>query len=798
MTSSLNLNTPGRTHLQGPRHEGLQAVSTSSTNINVSNNKNKLSLAKASSRKPSLNFKPCSPRRSTISKESGKDVFALEQDRKHNSRKLLPSPPHDSDLNVGDTVDVPGRMHGIVRFVGAVKQKNGMFVGVELSKEFSSKGKNSGDVDGVSYFSTSIPGAGIFLPLNRVTLRISTPLLSESSQILTPMTPVVSGVKTTISGSNLYTPQTPGFSKFSQSVGLRLKSSPQERNTLRQSLSRPDSPLRKPQTFLQPTNVSPTRKTSAKYGSITPRNFGQSVRGTQDSRDPIKRPIGTPRNSKKTSLEIRSTSALGHLMHGDNNNHETIPIIKQRNSNHTSLDSSSSDRTHVNSEEISRLRAQLEERDRQLSEQAVSLAEMEKALAEVQNLMDSDIGCRTNRNSVEDKEVFQLRAMLREKNEKISMLTAEFDSHRADFRSTIDTLEMASTETERVYEQRLGELLQEIKNLVDRTQDVDNFAKQLKQLEELVQELEEGLEDARRAEVEARGEVEYLRGEVERTRAELKREREISADNLKTGYNGDGEVVTKELEQRDDEIRGLKKIIHSLSRDSVQDLVKNLPRSPTKQGLPTSEEPRPIKVQCDSKNDMRENSDLGQVVESKASPIEELQHYEDSRRDSLSALSSGTATQVTSTARNSRGTVTGYNDCNFRSTLEHIKGGPSKEMMTPESDAYSSTNESFCELCETTGHDILICAKVFASCSSRPTQDSQNINGGLSSYPDDKTIPSLTSKTQYLSSQQMTANQIVFEPIAGKESGLVNMDKWCAVCEHEGHESIDCPFEDTL
>ncbi|RKF64687.1 putative tip elongation protein 1 [Golovinomyces cichoracearum] len=797
MNSSLKLNTPGQSYLQGPRPEGFQAASASSTSINLSNSKNNLSLGKTSSRKPSLNFKPCSPRRPTLYKESGKDVFASEQDFNQNSRKMLPSPPHDSDLNLGDVVDVPGRMHGTVRFVGAVKKKNGIFVGVELSKEFSSKGKNSGDVDGVSYFSTSIPGAGIFLPLNRVTLRIATPSLSESSQVLTPMTPIVSGAKSMISGSNLFTPQTPGFSKFSQSVGPRLKSSPHERNPLRQSLSRPDSPLRKPQNFLQPTILSPTRKNSAKYGHMTPRNFGQSVRGTQDSRDPIKRSIGTPRNSKKTSLEIRSTSAMGNFMQVDNN-HETKPIVKLRDSNHTSLDSSSSDRTHVNNEEIIRLRAQLEERDRQLSEQAASLTEMEKALAEVQNLMDSDIGCRVNRNSVDDKEVFQLRAMLREKNDKISTLTAEFDSHRADFRSTIDTLEMASTETERVYEQRLGELLQEIKDLVDRTQDVDNVAKQLKQLEELVQELEEGLEDARRAEVEARGEVEYLRGEVERTRAELRRERGKSADNLKIGYNGDEEVVTKELEQRDDEIRGLKKIIHSLSRDSVQDLVQNLPRSPTKQGLPTNEEPKPIKVRCDSKKDMRENSDLSQAVEAKTSPIEELQQCEDSRRDSLSALSSGTATQVNSTARNSRGTVIGYSDRKFRSTLEHIKGSQSKEMMNPESDAYSSTNESFCELCETTGHDILICAKVFASCSSRPTESSQNINDGLSSYSDDKTVPSFSSKTQYLPSQQMTANQIDIEPIAGKESGLVNMDKWCAVCEHEGHESIDCPFEDTL
>ena len=52
------------------------------------------------------------------------------------------------DLDVGDLVDVPGGMHGIVRFIGNVQGKNGIFAGVELGEEFPGRGKNSGDVDG--------------------------------------------------------------------------------------------------------------------------------------------------------------------------------------------------------------------------------------------------------------------------------------------------------------------------------------------------------------------------------------------------------------------------------------------------------------------------------------------------------------------------------------------------------------------------------------------------------------------------------------------------------------------------
>lgn len=52
------------------------------------------------------------------------------------------------DLGVGDVVDVPGGMHGTVKFIGEVKGKKGIFAGVELSREWAARGKNDGDVEG--------------------------------------------------------------------------------------------------------------------------------------------------------------------------------------------------------------------------------------------------------------------------------------------------------------------------------------------------------------------------------------------------------------------------------------------------------------------------------------------------------------------------------------------------------------------------------------------------------------------------------------------------------------------------
>lgn len=53
-----------------------------------------------------------------------------------------------ADIEVGDLVDVPGGMHGTVKFVGSVRGKKGVFAGVELSEEFAMRGKNDGEVDG--------------------------------------------------------------------------------------------------------------------------------------------------------------------------------------------------------------------------------------------------------------------------------------------------------------------------------------------------------------------------------------------------------------------------------------------------------------------------------------------------------------------------------------------------------------------------------------------------------------------------------------------------------------------------
>lgn len=520
-------------------------------------------------------------------------------------------------------------------------------------------------------------------------------------------------------------------------------------------------------------------------------------------------------------------------------------------------------------DELQNLKMKLEERDRQLKEQTSSLAEMENSIAELQSSMPRHSSVGTIRGSrgsgIDDMDAPQLRAALREKNEKIAMLTADFDAHRADFRSTIDTLELASTETERVYERRVEDLSQEIRELQDRGDDVESVAQQLKQLEELVQELEEGLEDARRGEAEARGEVEFLRGEVERGRSELRREREKAAAALKgAGAVMDGGISpngsSREVEQRDDEIRGLKAIIHSLSRDAVPDLgnSKNGNRRISKQrnsniSQTNGHSEDQLAEERHAREILeREVKELEGLVDRKTYREEELEHEIERLRNVANApnkhASSGSngfsertiMPSKRSSGRDSRGIMNEWREPT--SPQNHRPSGHLESM--PEADCHSTVTDGsnlWCEICETGGHDILTCTNMFVNPNggndNHPSRDAPKsspesqrtgrdvVIEGLkgmaisSATPEKEHAISPLSPASKMSNNNVNNNNhhhndgataiitsrspesrmpdpMNGDMVAGKASGVVNETKWCALCERDGHESVDCPFDD--
>ncbi|PGG98967.1 hypothetical protein AJ79_08742 [Helicocarpus griseus UAMH5409] len=672
------------------------------------------------------------------------------------------------DIQVGDTVNVPGGMYGTVKYLGAVAGKPGRFAGVELAPEHAGRGKNNGDVDGRSYFTTSQPGSGIFVPMN-------------NSKYVSK--------RTTSVGS---TPPTPSKPNFSKSVGPGAGPGPMSVNRpkfRRPSLPRPESPRASPPKL----NLTALRTPSG-FSKSTPANGG-----------------GVPRTPLKAS---RPPSRPSSRISVESNNHAQTPGSVMRHETRTpGLED------HEPWDRVRYLEKQLRDRDKQLEDQASTLAEFQKSITELEGL-----------------DALQVRAQLREKNEKIAALTAEFDNHRADFRSTLDTLEVAATETERVYERRLEELMQANRELQERGEDVETVARQLKQLEELVSELEEGLEDARRGEAEARGEVEFLRGEVERTRLELKQEKEKPAA-LRVG-GGDGHASSKDLDQKDDEIRGLKAIIHSLSRGEPAGLSQM-----NGGGANNGDHQDPDRF---ARLEHR-IQELEALTDRKSYRIEELERElqektqnQQLNRRSLPRNRSGTITSsplkhqhapgVNHTHTLSDRTVVpnDWHDASSSPSNDRDSNGqyfspprhnePVRQLgVMPESDSRSSSTDDggalWCEICETSGHDILTCTNMFgagAGNAKKPealkaAANANNPNGGANGY---NKSPNASVDSP---SSQRTGRDVVMEglrglsiggltasmsPVAGKASGVVDESKWCALCERDGHESIDCPFEE--
>ena len=776
-----------------------------------------------------------------------------------NSRTATDDKNANQNLEVGDVVDVPGSMHGTIKFIGEVKGKKGHFAGVELSREFAAKGKNDGDVDGyvlgsnigidlsnqecsVRYFTTSVRGAGIFLPSNKAYKRLS-PTLSSDSMPPTPDTPNLGSSYLVSKGKEpkVYTPTSSSNSKFSQSLGPGRGHSPDFKPKSRPSLPRPESPIRKaqnagPTSSGRPSVGAPKLSRSLIGGpryaqSPTPAKFGSSIKGgtTGDTgRKPVNFNKPTPITPNNPRSQSRSNSRLGPEVMFDEDSDNTpvgVAKIKQAQSSQQGTESDSN-----LGDEVQRLKQMLEVRERQLEKQTYDLEEMQSSIAELQiaTPKHNSAGTARSRGSgIDDLDDPSLRFLVQEKNEKIAKLTSEFDAHRAQFRNTIDSLERTSDETNRIYEQKVEGLNQEIRDLQDRGEDVESVAQQLKQLEELVQELEEGLEDARRGEAEARGEVEFLRGEVERTRSELRREREKAAAALKgVGATMDGSFSpsgsSREIEQRDDEIRGLKAIIHSLSRDAVPEM-----------GSPKSGSRRVSKRHSNQANGHvdgqiveerqarerleREIKELEGLVDRKTYREEELEHEIERLRKAtahVSAGSNGYSERTAIAKSNHRPNNSKSSSHDWRETTPQVKRPiPQLESM-PESDGHSTTmtdsSSLYCEMCEKFGHEIFTCPNIN---DEQPQHEEENSHLTSRNQLESSKGPSLSSphvvdyppplsparspvRSPTTTPQAKMPNLMDQGPAPGKASGIIDMEKWCAVCERDGHESVDCPFED--
>ena len=849
-------------------------------------------------------------------------------------------------------------MHGTLKFIGSVAGKKGVFAGVQLAPEYAARGKNSGDVEGRYYFRTTIPGSGIFLPIEKAIKMDGDPIPATAGKTMgppptTPKTPGALGAfnqggRTPAAASN--TLGTLPKPSFTQSLGPGARPASPAAKGRRESIPRPTSPLRKVQNsssnmaspgagaagklntprtrpslgFARSVTTGGPPTTGSRYGA-SPAGRVSTARGTKFSQS-LRQSVVTPNKTTKTEA-----SPLGPEAIFDEEPEEAQTATPTPAPVHAK----GVDGNEAHDQEIRKLKESLDDRDRHLKDQAASIAEMERSLAELQRLIpdaQNQDALQTVRRASREAtarddlpaDVQSLRQALREKNEKIKALTAEFDANRADFRSTIDTLEMASTETERVYEKRVDELLEEVRGLQDRSEDVEGVARQFKQLEELVQELEEGLEDARRGESEARAENEFLRGEVERLRSAMKKLKDAQIENDRRDAertlsgeddNNGLQVIRQQLEQKDDEVRSLKTIITEMKQknafvdpSSMQNGIANGHRRDHSSSQDLEAQIRDLRDLLLQKSDRAEEleNELSRLRSNSHKRLFSVGNNQSNHQASNGGhLVSDRAVVPKSQLRGqSHTTGLGMVDEDTMNGKQQDENTRSQSRLTD-----ASSTALWCEICEEGGHDVLTCRNMnFDPTTHAQTVDeeprrSENLkdrsaplrtwsntdissngvttNSDASSFTTSRPSTSfpgpgphmpppatpaarpLKFPNQAQGHHQKSASQatIIASPtsnhtpptmtttfaagishitnnlfgttktsysptaaaqqpppptspsldgviggaeaaekypgmVAGKSSGVIDPDRWCALCERDGHESVDCPDEE--
>lgn len=186
-------------------------------------------------------------------------------------------------FSVGDRVRANNQMVGKCAFIGTIDQKIGLWVGIDLSyplhdpgqPPWYGKGKNSGSVNGVSYF-TCESNCGIFFPISKVSAYPFPPSQSSTTQ------------------------------SQQQQQQQRIIFPP-----------RPHSPTKPPTINTTPTEPDPSNKSSSPN-----RRLSRSLKASLPN--PSSNHLSTPKPRPRISLHHNARKSIGNLFNKDRPNSTAI------------------------------------------------------------------------------------------------------------------------------------------------------------------------------------------------------------------------------------------------------------------------------------------------------------------------------------------------------------------------------------------------------------------------------------------------------------------------------------------
>lgn len=405
-------------------------------------------------------------------------------------------------------------------------------------------------------------------------------------------------------------------------------------------------------------------------------------------------------------------------------------------------------------DELEMYKSEVKEREQILEEQSQLLKDLESTVVEFQNLKEQEEAVKANatyenaNNSNNDDEKNQvintLRAQLEDKERKITTLKGQLDQRRAEFRTTLEDMQREMEETNSVFED-------EIKALQQRLHDAEKLAQHVAELEQLVTELEALNASANNGTENSSGGSSNdteLKAKVVELESKL-RESENTIDDLKTQLS-----TTKQ------ELAGynVSRRISSIGAGLVNGSPDGSNSSRINSLVVEEDANERLRQQLKSEREKRmqfevEIANLESVVETRIFREEELEQEIAQLRAENSRLQAQAAN----------------GGANRSPTLgESAKAVSRSQKLSLRLSTYNSDRDQ--ELLDTDiDEDAVLMMGTAAS-------DMSDIDAAAAIIPG-------------------TAIAIGTPPPATNIDLAAGRSKWCGLCERDGHESIECPFE---
>lgn len=653
-------------------------------------------------------------------------------------RPQQPSTPRSSfrttGLRVGDSVTLPGGQTAILKFIGKIQGKPGEYAGVELVGDDASQGKHSGSFNGITYFTTSQPNSGLFITYSKL---IGANSVTKSPNIL--RTP--SSRNSAITRSVHLPPSQPDLA-----VGSSTRGKPPTSPTRKvSSVTKPRKSLASAPTI---TNLSPVKKPGSAMAGTPIASDLSPTAGARRMRSSTTVAPGTPSQRRTSTLHSRRISIASTSEGGSSG-----PSVEE---------------FATLTRELREARNAMADKDAQLEHQSQILREMEQSLGELEKIAMANGSRSTGMAPAQNEDVEALLRTIDEKDKKISSMKTEFEEKRKEFRDTIDGLQVEIQDTSDLYEADIRRLKQGMGQATEVT-------RRVAELEQIVDSLESGLKSSQISEQNARIQLSRLADVENRL---LDKEQQINDAGLEIDRYKKLLEESQVFQQNENDFTSSNEIITSLQNEKEQ-----------------------LEKQIVTQKDRV--SDLEQQVQTLESTLNDLsasnQDEEDKNIDSELIRSLEFENEhLKKTLNDSQATV---KDLETKIASKHGEKGPKTDdaniELIQEIKLYKSKVKELEQ--EIHGLENMLETKLFRETELEKELDTLKMRSNASSTTTTFTSPTTprtdeTDLTDPIDTHHHEASDYqspvrVSDPASGRKL-------WCGLCEREGHESLDCPYEE--